>query len=61
MPEAPVRMSKNGLVVDDEGWFVMNARESRWKDEGPLEVLLHVRGEASISAFWVQHQRPRTR
>ena len=36
MPEAPVRMSKNGLVVDGEGWFVMNARESRWKDEGPL-------------------------
>src|SRR5215208_3835475 len=29
-------MSKNGLVVDGEGWFVINARESRWKDEGPL-------------------------
>src|SRR6478672_5510042 len=36
MPEAQARMSKNGLVVDDEGWFVMSARESRWKDEGPL-------------------------
>jgi uncharacterized cupin superfamily protein len=29
-------MSKNGLVVDGEGWFVVNARASRWKDEGPL-------------------------
>ena len=29
-------MSKNGLVVDGEGWFVVNARESRWRDEGPL-------------------------
>jgi len=29
-------MSKNGLVVDGEGWFVVNARESRWKNEGPL-------------------------
>lgn len=29
-------MSKNGLVVDGEGWFVVNARESRWKEEGPL-------------------------
>lgn len=29
-------MSKNGLVVDGEGWFVVNARESRWKQEGPL-------------------------
>jgi uncharacterized cupin superfamily protein len=29
-------MSKNGLVVDGEGWFVVNARDSRWKDEGQL-------------------------
>ncbi len=29
-------MSKNGLVTDGEGWFVVNARESRWRDEGPL-------------------------
>jgi len=29
-------MTKNGLVVDGEGWFIMNACESRWKDEGPL-------------------------
>ncbi len=36
VPEAPLRRTKNGLVVDGEGWFVVNARESRWKDEGPL-------------------------
>ena len=29
-------MSTNGLVVDGEGWFVVNARESRWRDEGQL-------------------------
>jgi quercetin dioxygenase-like cupin family protein len=29
-------MTKNGLVVDGEGWFVLSARASRWKDEGPL-------------------------
>jgi uncharacterized cupin superfamily protein len=29
-------MTKNGPVVDDEGWFVMNARESRWRTMGPL-------------------------
>jgi len=34
--EAPLRLSKNGLVTDEEGWFVVNARESRWRDEGPL-------------------------
>ena len=36
VPEALPRMTKNGLVVDAEGWFVLNARESRWKSEGPL-------------------------
>lgn len=35
-PGAPLRMSKNGLVVDGEGWFVVNARESRWRNEGLL-------------------------
>jgi uncharacterized cupin superfamily protein len=35
-PEAPLRMSKNGLVVDGDGWFVVNARESRWRTVGPL-------------------------
>ena len=29
-------MSRNGLVVDGEGWFVVNARDSRWRSEGPL-------------------------
>ena len=36
VPEAQPRMTKNGLVVDIEGWFVLNARDSRWKSEGPL-------------------------
>lgn len=36
VPEAPMRTSRNGLVVVGDGWFVVNARESRWKDEGPL-------------------------
>src|SRR3954452_7722774 len=34
--EAPLRLTKHGLVVDGEGWFVVNARESRWRSEGPL-------------------------
>jgi uncharacterized cupin superfamily protein len=34
--EAALRKTKFGLVYDDEGWFVVNARESRWNDTGPL-------------------------
>jgi len=34
--EASLRKTKNGLVADGSGWCVLNARESRWRDAGPL-------------------------
>jgi hypothetical protein len=34
--EAPLRMSRNSLVTHGAGWFVVNARESRWREAGPL-------------------------
>jgi quercetin dioxygenase-like cupin family protein len=36
VPEAPLRTTKYGLVTDGEGWFVVNARDSRWRDTGPF-------------------------
>ena len=36
LPEAPFRETKFGLVADVEGWFVLNARDSRWRDYGPM-------------------------
>ena len=36
MDEALARMTKNGLVVDGEGWFVLSARDSRWRSVGPF-------------------------
>ena len=51
MPEAPVRMSRNGLVVDGEGWFVINARDSRWKDEGPLGSYCTFEGKRRFPHF----------
>lgn len=44
-PEAPLRETKNGLVADVDGWFVLNARESRWRDEGPLGVYCTFEGK----------------
>ena len=39
-PRGSVRTAKNGLVVDGEGWFILNARESRvWKGKGRLVTL----------------------
>ncbi|HEX9599054.1 MAG TPA: cupin domain-containing protein [Gaiellaceae bacterium] len=36
VPEAPLRRTKYGLVPDGDGWFVVNARDTRWRDTGPL-------------------------
>ena len=51
--EAPVRMSKNGLVTDGEGWFVVNARESRWRDEGPLGSYCTFEGKRPFPHFGI--------
>jgi uncharacterized cupin superfamily protein len=32
VPEAGLRETKYGLVTDGEGWFVVNAREARWRE-----------------------------
>jgi uncharacterized cupin superfamily protein len=34
VPEVPPRETRYGLVNDGDGWFVINARESRWRDSG---------------------------
>lgn len=44
-------MTKNGLAVDGEGWFVLNARESRWKDEGPLGSYCTFEGKRRFPHF----------
>jgi len=36
VPEVPLRETKHGLVADGDGWFVINATESRWRDAGPF-------------------------
>lgn len=33
-PEAQRRQTKYGPVYDTDGWFVLNARDSRWRDTG---------------------------
>jgi uncharacterized cupin superfamily protein len=43
--EAPLRQTKYGLVADVEGWFVLNARDSRWRDYGPLGFSCNFEGK----------------
>ena len=44
--EAPLRRTDSWLVPEGEGWFVVNAREARWLDDGPLGVYTPFAGEA---------------
>jgi uncharacterized cupin superfamily protein len=32
IPEAPLQRTEAGLAPSGEGWFVVNAREARWRD-----------------------------
>ena len=43
--EAPFRSTKFGLVADVDGWFVLNARDSRWRDYGPLGANCNFEGK----------------
>jgi uncharacterized cupin superfamily protein len=36
VPEASLRTTKYGLVADVEGWFVVNAKEARWRESVPF-------------------------
>ena len=45
MPEAPLRETKYGLVADVDGWFVVNAREARWRDTGPFGLYCNFEGK----------------
>jgi hypothetical protein len=59
VPEAPMRDTKNGPVVDGEGWFVVNARGFPLARDGPAGRLLQLRGEAAVPELRHQPQRPR--
>lgn len=45
MPEAPLRVTKYGLVADVDGWFVVNGREARWRESRPFGVYCDFEGK----------------
>lgn len=44
IPEAPLAPAGDGLVPEGDGWFVVNAREARWK-EGDFGAFTRFEGE----------------
>jgi uncharacterized cupin superfamily protein len=45
VPEVPLRETKYGLVADGDGWFVVNATESRWLDTGSFGFYCNFEGK----------------
>jgi len=45
VPETPARKTKYGLVNDGDGWFVVNAREARWRERESLGVYCDFEGK----------------
>jgi uncharacterized cupin superfamily protein len=48
VPEAPLVETEHGLVPSRDGWFIVNAREARWRDDGPLGKLTFFEGDAAM-------------
>jgi uncharacterized cupin superfamily protein len=53
VPEAPLRSTKYGLVPEGDGWFVLNARDSRWRDYGPLGAACNFEGKRPFKQFGI--------
>jgi uncharacterized cupin superfamily protein len=53
VPQAPLRVTKYGLVPDGDGWFVVNASESRWRDYGPLGAVCNFEGKRPFKQFGI--------
>ena len=45
VPEIVPRETRFGLVADGDGWFVLNATDSRWNDTGPFGFYCNFEGK----------------
>jgi uncharacterized cupin superfamily protein len=55
--EAPLRQTRFGLAPDGEGWFIINARESRWRDWGPLGMNCDFEGKRPFRQLGINLDR----
>ncbi len=53
VPELPLRETKFGLVADGDGWFVLNARESRWRNTGHFGHYCDFEGKRPFRQFGI--------
>jgi uncharacterized cupin superfamily protein len=55
--EARLERSEGGLVAKGEGWYVVNARESRWFDSGHLGRWCHFEGDVRFRELGINITR----
>jgi uncharacterized cupin superfamily protein len=48
VPEAPLEQTEDGLVATGDGWFVLNAREARWRHREGRGDSLRFEGDTSF-------------
>ena len=53
VPEAPLEETKHGRRPGGEGWFVVNAREVRWRDRGDRGAFCDFEGERRFPEFGI--------
>ncbi len=54
IPEAPFERTEDGLVRAGDGWFVLNAREARWRHRDGRGESLRFAGEQDFPQVGVQ-------
>ena len=53
IPEAPLERTEHGLVPAGEGWFVLNARETRWRERPGRGLRCEFEGEREFPQLGV--------
>ena len=53
VPEAPLEPTEHGLVPTSDGWFVLNARETRWWDREGRGAACDFEGEPQFPQFGI--------
>jgi uncharacterized cupin superfamily protein len=46
--EAPLEETEHGLVAAGEGWFVLNARDARWRERPGMGYSMRLEGETEF-------------
>jgi hypothetical protein len=52
VPESRLESTEHGLVPTGDGWFVLNAREARWRDGPGLAAISELEGQERPLRRW---------